>query len=421
VSARLLAETLAIPNVIATDVGGTTFKVSLIADVAWSFAREAVVNQYSLAIPMLDLVSIGAGGGSIARVEGARLLVGPQSAGADPGPACYGHGGDEPTVTDADLVLGFVNPDYFLGGRITLDRARAERAIRERIADPLFDGDVVRAAAGIRAVVDAQMADLVRKATIERGHDPRDFVLLAFGGAGPLHAASYGRDIGVSRLIVPLTATVFSAFGATAADVLHSFTTASLQLLPGDPSLPRAHFEALESQAWTLLRQEGVADDAVHLARWAEVRYRRQVHQVRVPVGSGPIVESTLQSLMEAFERRYEALHGRGTAYCEAGIELVSVGIDATGRMPKPRLTPRPAGEAPATPTIRGSRHVFWVERGGFVPTTVYDGGSIAAGQRFDGPALIELPGTTVAIPPGDRAEIDAYLNVVIELGGGDA
>ena len=193
VAVKSLADTIGKKNVLATDVGGTTFKVGLLIDGQWSVSRETIINQYSLLIPAIDLVSIGAGGGSIAWVDDTRLRVGPLSAGSDPGPACYGWGGTRPTVTDADLALGFLNPERFLGGRLKVDSERAEAAIKEHIADPLFDGDVIASAAAIRKIVDAQMADLLHKQTIQRGHDPRSFVLMAYGGAGPLHAAAFAR------------------------------------------------------------------------------------------------------------------------------------------------------------------------------------------------------------------------------------
>ncbi|HSM41594.1 MAG TPA: hydantoinase/oxoprolinase family protein, partial [Afifellaceae bacterium] len=201
-SARL-ADDLGIADVIATDVGGTTFKVAVIEGGKWAYAKETVLNQYQLRLPMIDVVSIGAGGGSIAWIDNGRLRVGPQSASSHPGPACYGLGGIEPTVTDADVVLGYISAEQFLGGRMKLDPELAEKAIRERIADPLFDGDVTAAAAGIKRVIDAQMADLIRKTTLQRGHDPRRFAMMAYGGSGPVHAASYGNDLGVREIVVP--------------------------------------------------------------------------------------------------------------------------------------------------------------------------------------------------------------------------
>jgi N-methylhydantoinase A len=422
VGAKLLADETGYQNLIATDVGGTTFKVSLLVDGEWSFAREAIINQYHLAVPMIDMVSIGSGGGSVAWIDsGQRLRIGPQSAGADPGPVSYGRGGTEPTVTDADVVLGFIDPNYFLGGRIRLDRQRAASAIQTRVADELFGGDLMRAAAGIRMVVDAQMSDLVRKATIERGHDPRDFALLAYGGAGPLHAASYGREIGVTHLVVPLTATVYSAWGAAASDLRHTFKDSFAFNLPGDPAIPGTRYDNLERQARELLRRQDVDESDIAIARWAEVRYRRQMHEVRIPVPTGTIDPSTLEAIGTAFEARYEALYGQGTAYREAGIEIVTFGVDAVGRTERPAL-PRfkPTG-AELQAARRSSRSVYWPELGRAVETAVFDGSRLEPEMGFNGPAIVEMPGTTVVVPDGDRAEIDEFLNILITLGGAHA
>lgn len=419
VGAKLLSDATGYRNLIATDVGGTTFKVSLLVDGEWSYAREAIVNQYHLAVPMIDVVSIGSGGGSIAWIDaGQRLRIGPRSAGADPGPVAYGRGGTEPTVTDADVVLGFIDPNYFLGGRIRLDRRRAMAAIQTQIADELFGGDLMRAAAGIRTVVDAQMADLVRKATIERGHDPRDFALLAYGGAGPLHAASYGREIGAARLVVPLTATVYSAWGAAGSDVRHTLRDSFALNLPGDPAIANGRYLTLDQQARELLHRQDVAESDIVLARWAEVRYRRQMHEVRVPVQAGDIDATALGAIATAFEVRYEALYGRGTAYREAGIEIVTFGLDAIGRTERPAFPRFKPSGADLETAARPGRSVYWPELAKAIDTAVYDGSLLEPEMAFNGPAIVEMPGTTVVVPEGDSATIDDVLNIVITFGG---
>ena len=248
-------------------------------------AREAILNQYSLILPMIDLVSIGAGGGSVAWTDGRRLRIGPRSAGSDPGPACYGWGGTEPTVTDADLVLGFLDPDSFLSGRLKLHRDLAEKAIRTHVADPLFDGDVIAAAAGIRQIVDAQMGDLVHKVTIERGHDARSFAMVAYGGAGPLHAAGYGSAIGITTIIVPHSATAYSAYGAAASDVRHYGQRSVRGELLGDSAALESAYAALEAAGRQIVRQQAVPDTAISSSRWADMRFERQLHDVRVPLG----------------------------------------------------------------------------------------------------------------------------------------
>ena len=414
VAARAAATATGHPNIIATDVGGTTFKVGLITDGSWTVSRNTVINQYELVLPMVDLVSIGAGGGSIAWTDGQRLRIGPRSAGADPGPACYGWGGTEPTVTDADLVLGFLDPKAFLGGRLALRRDLAEEAMRP-IADQLFEGDVVAAAAGIRTIVDAQMGDLVRKATIERGHDPRRFTLFAYGGAGPLHAAGYARGLGIDRIMVPIAATVYSAYGAAASDIHHTLQrSVEAGLLEDEPTLEQLYQE-LESEARTLLDLQGVPTSGQSLSRWADMRYERQLHDVNVaaPAGTSGAIATTLR---EAFTARYAELYGR-TALLEAATpELLRIGVEATGAITKPAL---PRNE-PATDDVarahRGSRQVVWPEVGTALDTAVYDGVALRTGDRFAGPAVVQQPGTTVAVPPGAQVEVDAYANLVISL-----
>jgi len=416
VATKALMDAAGYKNVIATDVGGTTFKVGLLVDGAWSFAPEAIVNQYTLLIPMIDLVSIGAGGGSIAWVDETRLRVGPHSAGADPGPAGYGWGGTEPTVTDADLVLGFLNPQRFLGGRLKLRPNLAEKAIRERIADRLFGGDVERAAAGIRQVVDSQMADLVRKMSIERGHDPRQFVVMAYGGAGPLHAAAYARQVGVERVVIPPAATVFSAFGAAASDIRHSLQRS----VPGDfpdqlPAIATA-YASMEAEARALLRRQDIPDSRMGFHRWADMRYARQLHDVRVPVSDGVIDAGFAEGITQAFTERYAALYGKSALLQKLGVRVLRVGIEAIGVIEKPML-PSSKLHGPKPSAAEGvSRAIHWPEAGQRLSTRVYDGLKLRAGNAIQGPAVIELPGTTIALPPGDRAVIDQFGNTIITL-----
>jgi N-methylhydantoinase A len=419
VAARALMDAAGYRDVIATDVGGTTFKVGLLVDGEWSFAPEAVINQYTLLIPMIDLVSIGAGGGSIAWVDERRLRIGPQSAGADPGPAGYGWGGTEPTVTDADLVLGFLNPERFLGGRLRLRPDLAEKAIADHVASRLFGGDVERAAAGIRQVVDAQMGDLVRKMSIERGHDPRSFVLLAYGGAGPVHAAAYARHAGVERVIVPSAATVFSAFGAAASDIRHSLQRSAPGQLPDDLDAIEAAYAAMEEEARALLARQGVAGARVRLHRWADMRYARQLHDVRVPVPAGQVDQAFAAAVRQAFTERYAALYGASAVLEKVPVRLLRLGVEAVGLIDKPGVPVGDLAGPDAGDAEEPARSIYWPEAGGRLRTRVYDGLRLRPGNALEGPAVIELPGTTIALPPGDRATIDRLGNAIITLAGG--
>ena len=403
VGAAQIAGVLGHGSVIATDVGGTTFKVAIIEDGNWGYSRETVINQYQLRLPMVDVTSIGAGGGSIAWVDGRRLRIGPQSAAAAPGPACYGLGGEEPTVTDADVVLGYLSPERFLGGRMKLHPDRAERAIRTRIAEPLFKGDVLAAAAGIRQVIDSQMADLIRKSTLERGHDPRQFVMMAYGGAGPVHAASYGADVGVREIIVPYFATVHSAYGAALSDVRFSLQHSHPLVLPVAPDKVEAIYANMERDGAQRLAGADVPGSQQRHERWVEARYRRQVHHLRVP--APPRIDDAGLALMaERFEEEYERLFGKGAALKDAGIELVNYGVDSIGNVPKPVSAPWARGPAVEP---RERRMAWCPKRRDRVSTPIYDGPSLPAGTELAGPVIIEHPGTTIVVLAGQWARVD--------------
>jgi N-methylhydantoinase A len=416
VAVKALAASLGHEHLIATDVGGTTFKVGLLINGEWLAARETIINQYSLLMPMIDLVSIGAGGGSVAWVDDTRLRVGPQSAGADPGPACYGWGGTNPTVTDVDLVLGYLNPERFLGGRLKLRPDLAERAISEQIAAPLFGGDVTRAAAAIRQVVDAHMGDLVRKATIERGYDPRAFVLVAYGGAGPLHAAGYARGLGVRTIVVPPVATVYSAYGAAAADLRHSVQrSVRFELLDDEAGLAQA-FDELEGEAKELLERQRVPAARIRFARWVDMRYERQLHDVRVGVPDVPLAGSLALTLRKAFEERYQSLYGENAILPDVGVQLLRIGVDAVGTITKPALPSFELAGADPSVAAAPARQVYWPELGEWLKTSIYDGAALRPGNQLTGPAVIEHPGTTIVVPPGATAEVDRYANTVVTL-----
>lgn len=408
-----MAERFGYRNVIATDVGGTTFKVAIIEGGAWRYSTQTVLNQYQLRLPMIDVASIGAGGGSIAWVDGGRLRIGPKSASADPGPACYGLGGEEPTVTDADVALGYIAPDSFLGGRMKLHRDQALEAIRRRIADPLFGGDVTAAAAGIRKVVDSQMADLIRKCTLERGYDPRDFVLMAYGGAGPVHAASYGAEAGTTKVLVPYFATVHSAYGAALSDIRFSLQFSEPIVLPNDAARIEAIFGTMETKGAEALHRADVPTAKRRYDRWVEARYRRQVHQLRIPAPS-TIDAPALEQLAKAFGREYERLFGPGSGLADAGIELINYGVDAVGVVDK---APWKEAEHGGSVMPISTRETYCPRQNAMVPTPIFNGPSLPPGAEINGPAVIEHPGTTIVILAGQSARIDAFRHTHIAIG----
>ena len=415
-AARVLGGRLGHPNIICADVGGTSFDVGLIVDSDPLITSTTDVNQYTLLVPTIDVVSIGAGGGSIGWVDLDRLRVGPHSAGADPGPACYGRGGERPTVTDADVVLGYIDPDYFLGGEIALDRELAFRTIEEKVAKPL--GMSVRdAAAGIIEIANHHMSDLMRKMTIERGYDPRDFVVYAFGGAGPLHGGAFGRELGVKEIIFPMgnIASAFSALGLAVSDVSTVAQTSDLALAPFDPARVNDLFDRLEAEVTADFRRD-MPTHEVNLQRILELRYKGQVHQVDTPVPPGTLGAQDLENVIEEFERRYETLYGRGSGFRDAGVELVNYRVLGAVRVQDAQI--REEREGPPDPTSAriGHESLYWRELGAETDTDIY-GDGLAPGMAFEGPAVIRLSSTTALVHPGQAARVDGFGNIRLERG----
>jgi N-methylhydantoinase A len=324
-------------------------------------------------------------------------------------------------VTDADVVLGIINPSFFLGGRIPLDPKKAYQAIEERVAKPL-GLSVLKAAAGIRQIIDQRMADLIRRVTLERGYDPQDFVLYAYGGAGPTHCASFGKELRLSQIVVPQTAGSHSAFGAVTSDARSSFILSHLMRTPPlsdnasdqlNPKEMEGVFQTLEAKGANTLLRSGVAKRNIRFDRYLHMRYRRQTHEVPVPIANGALSRRKLEEIIKRFEDEYEFRYGQGSQYREAGLEITHFRVEAIGHKVKPRLRARRKSsarrEAPA------SRDVYFYEVGRKLRTKFYQGSSVLPGQKIIGPAVLEYVGTTVLIEPGQRAFIDPYLNVRIE------
>jgi len=299
-------------------------------------------------MPQLDIQSIGSGGGSVIWIDelSGTMKVGPQSAGADPGPACYNRGGAEPTITDANLILGYVNPANFLGGKFALDKHSALRAM-QKVAGQLHM-DAVEAASGAVQIVEFHMADLMRQMTVQRGLDPRDFVVYAYGGGGPTHAVAYARELGCRTVIVPLgsVASTWSALGIQSADLLHVYEKAELLIAPFDPERVTAVFADLEAQGRAQLREDGIADADMRFRRTADMKFRLQIHRVEVPVPAGTLTAHDTERLMQTFAEKYESLYGRGSAFKDAGMEIGVLRVAAVGTITRPSLSRRthPAG-----------------------------------------------------------------------------
>ena len=421
VGSRYLGEVMGYRNIICTDVGGTTFDVGLVHDGVPSTSHTSLVGQYEYSVPMIDVKSIGAGGGSIAWYDETRnvLRVGPQSAGAVPGPVCYGGGGTSPTVTDADVVLGYLDAEFFHGGRKRLDRGAAEDAIR-KIGEPL-GLDVMQTAAGITRIAEIGMADLIRKTTIEKGLDPRDFVVFAFGGAGPTHAAGYSKELGVREVVVPLGAvgSVWCALGVASSDILHVYEREEIMAAPFDGPRIDAIRADLRERALRQLRGEGVRDEHISLTWSVDLRHRLQVHELEVPLTDSdvPLDEAALEQLIDDFEAAYEALYGAGTAYRAAGVELVTLRCRAVGTTQKPKLVRQEEGSpTPGSDARAPRREVYWPELERAEQTDIYRGDALVPGNVVPGPAIIETSVTTVVVHPQQSAKVDGYGNIVISL-----
>jgi N-methylhydantoinase A len=404
-----IAERTRLRNVIAVDMGGTTFDVSVIHDGRPLQRDISIFERYAMALPMLDIESIGAGGGSIAWIDDVgRLNVGPRSAGARPGPACYGFGGTDATVTDADVVLGLVNPDNYLGGRMRLDRDLAEEAV-DRLATRLGMSRH-ETAAGISTVVDAKMADLVRRMSLLRGLDPRNFACAAFGGGGPLHASAVAAQAAISRVVVPLphAASVLSAYGAATSDVVHVVQRWRVVKLPVPGVSVEEIFAALESEAHDKFASQGIDASGVALERSVRMRFSMQIHDVEVPVPAGRIDDGAVELIDRRFEEVHEQLFGRGSGDRSGGIDFTAFQVRATAKTGRAELTSderrEPAGR---------SRPVYWSELRDLSDTPIYE--EVPAGS-IAGPALIELPDTVIVIRPGQRGEGDATGNYLIDL-----
>jgi N-methylhydantoinase A len=408
-------------GLVTLDMGGTSCDIAFIEGGAPLEVTEGVVARRQLDVPALDLTSISAGGGSIVWIDRAGFLsVGPQSAGADPGPVCYGRGGDNPTVTDADVVCGFLNPMYFLGGSQKLDADAARAALEGGIAQPLRM-TVAQAAAGIRRIVDMRMADEVRVFAARRGVDLSEFALLPFGGAGAVHAASVAAELGMRRIIVPPRPGAFSALGLLCTDVLHDTIRSELCPLEHlDPAHGETIFGELEEKAAGELAAEGLDPGTAVFEREFDMRYAGQGYELRVSLsglGQGRLDCNTLAGARARFDAVHERIHGHAAK--EKGVEIVSYRLRV--RVTVPKFSPRALDARPVAPpapaAIKAQRRVFFAAD---VPTdtTIYDRDRLDVGASFAGPAIVEQFDATTVVPPAWRACVDRYGNLILERDG---
>ncbi|MFL5655551.1 MAG: hydantoinase/oxoprolinase family protein [Ktedonobacteraceae bacterium] len=425
-------------NLLSFDMGGTTAKFCIIDKGQPLTAHEFEVDRryrfkkgsgLPIKLPVIEMIEIGAGGGSIARIDPMGLLkVGPESAGAEPGPVCYGYGGSEPTVTDADLVLGYLDPDYFLGGQLRIDLAAARRAIQERIADPLGIS-IEEAAWGIHQIVNESMANAARIHTLERGKDPHRFPVFAFGGAGPVHGFRIAKALGSPALIAPFGAGVMSAVGLLTAPLAFDF----VRSWPGridqlDWQKANALLSEMEAEGQALLEKSGVLPGQISHRREAEIRYVGQGHEIQVPLPAGRLSSDSATTIINSFEEVYRRLYERLSQ--SVPIEIINWRVTSSGPAPRVRLVegthpgndessragPLKDGQPVAQTARKGSRKAYFPELGGYHDTAVYNRYGLLPGTSFSGPAIVEERESTVIVGPDCRFHIDEQRNLMVEL-----
>ncbi|WP_197377717.1 hydantoinase/oxoprolinase family protein [Mycolicibacterium baixiangningiae] len=420
VGAVSLGRQLGHRNIIATDAGGTTFLAGLIVDGEPVRSTTTVINHHPINVPTLEVHAIGSGGGAIAWIDaGGNLQIGPHSAQAVPGPACYGNGGTEPTNTDANLVLGIIPERGLLGGRRTLDIGLARDAIRTRIAEPL-SLTVEEAAAAIYEVQNAQTGDLLRKTVVEAGHDPRGFIVYAFGGSGPAHCGLYAQEIGATDVVVPLgqVASAFSAYGLASSDIVLAKEMSDPAALPLDPARVQRNFGTLEQQVRELLDRQGLNFSSIDIEREIDMRYAMQLAEVATPVPPGDLTAEAIAASADVFEHRYAELYGKDSGFREAGIQAITYRVRGTGVLPfSPTLPEMKVADSPdASAAWTGTRKVCLGATRGFVDTDIYDYTKLRAGHVVRGPAVIEVPTTTVVVPHDTTGTIDRLGNLHITV-----
>lgn len=407
-SRKVATDLLGLPNVVTTDVGGTSFDVSIIAEGRHIYAREKPIMRFRVNIPMIDVTSIGAGGGTIAwSDEAGALKVGPASAGADPGPVCYMKGGQSPTVTDAAIALGIYDPGFFLGGRKKLNKEAAVKSI-EALGGKVGMG-VTETAAAIWDIQNEHMIDLLRLMVTRTGYDPRDFSVFCFGGGGPTHGAAYGRRLNFQSTYMFPTSAAFSAFGLASADVSRIFDRSAFFTMPADPAQVNAICDELEGEALAEMGRIGFDASQVVLHREISMKFGRQVNVERIPIPNKAYDEKDIEKIGADFVEFYRSVYGEGAAFVEAGMEIMAIHVTASVPLARPSLVKRPLGPPEADRARKGSRDVYWSEKKSYQVTPVYDGDRLEPGNVISGPALAELATTTIMVPHDSELRIDEY------------
>jgi len=408
-----ISQRVDLKNIITFDMGGTSCDVALIHKGTPVITTQGRINQRPISLPMLDIHTVSAGGGTIARVDAVGgVQVGPDSAGADPGPICYDHGGMQVTITDANLVLGVLHPDKFLGGRMKLNKPKAERLLEEKIARPL-GLNLLEAADGILKIINVKMEEAIKAVSSQRGYDIRDFTLVAFGGGGPMHAGKIVLDLGIPSLLIPFAPGVTSALGLLMSDVKHDYVRSKLAPLKGlDPNEINRLFSQLIEQARQELRAEGFNESEMEIEASVDLRYAGQGYELTVPSPSPPLKPEDLDLLRQRFDSQHEQAHGH-KAETEP-VELVSLRLVSLGLVPQARLSPAAASGRKVEAARTGERKIFFGQEHGLLDCQIYSRELLEPGHAVSGPAVIEQMDTTTVIHPEQEAFVDSYRNMMV-------
>jgi N-methylhydantoinase A len=423
IATRYLGDLVGTRDVISFDMGGTTAKVGLVEagtvkiaphfEVGSAAVAESKGAGYPVRTPVVDLVEIGAGGGSIAWIDpGGALRVGPRSGSADPGPACYGKGQQEPCITDANLVLGRLNPDYFIGGEQTLDPELAEAAVGK--LDGRLGLGVVETANGIIEIANANMIGAVRTISVQRGFDPRDFVLVAFGGAGPMHANGLARELGIPKVLIPMSPGVTSALGLLVSDIKHDYVrTFHQQVASLDLELLNRSLSELAERGKEVLFSEGISEEDITFAHYLDMRYVGQGYELKIEIPTRDLTEDDKDFVNAAFYREHERAYGY--ADDTEPTESVALRLTAIGGIRQPRLRRLETGTGDAGDAVKNERPVYFAECGDSVPCKVYNRYRLKSGDRITGPAIVEEVDSTIVLHPDYRADVDLHGNILIQ------
>ncbi|UCE73228.1 MAG: hydantoinase/oxoprolinase family protein [Methanomassiliicoccales archaeon] len=395
---------------ITIDMGGTSFDAALIKDKKPLITTEGEINRLRLALPMLGIVTIGAGGGSIGWIdEGGLLRMGPQSAGAKPGPACYNQGGEKPTATDADLILGYLDKDFFAGGKIPLNFEKAEEAIKKHVADKL-NLDLIEAAAGMYQVINVNMASGVREVSVKRGYDPREFPLVVAGGAGPVHACMIALELEIPTMIIPRESSIFCAAGMLMSDLKHDFVrTYAVPFDKIDSSTFTSLFSEMEKEGTRLLSSENIPEEKIEAVYSLDMRYVKQYHEVNVVITKAEKDEVDLDSITKKFHPEHNRLYGYSLEGEKTPIELINMRLTLIGKTEKPKFIEEENKGEDASQAKKGRRNVYLPSKKDFQEVDVYDGFKLKCGNKITGPAIIEQVNTTTFVSPEYSVICDRY------------